>query len=59
MMATKKDPVCGMDVTPEQAAGMSEYQGETYYFCCPDCKRLFDQDPEIYVEQPVSGAGRR
>jgi YHS domain-containing protein len=24
-----QDPVCGMDVQPEQAAGQSEYQGRT------------------------------
>jgi len=28
-----KDPVCGMDVDPAKAAGTSEYQGTTYYFC--------------------------
>ena len=58
MMATHKDPVCGMDVKPEQAAGTSEYQGETYYFCCPDCKEQFDEDPESFVEQPATGIGR-
>jgi Cu+-exporting ATPase len=46
-----KDPVCGMDVNPEQAAGTSEYQGQTYYFCSPSCKQQFDQNPERYVSQ--------
>ena len=46
-MAT--DPVCGMDVKERSAAGQSSYQNETYYFCSPDCKRKFDQDPEVYV----------
>jgi hypothetical protein len=32
-MAEKvKDPVCGMEVDPQQAAGRSEYQAKTYYF---------------------------
>lgn len=44
------DPVCGMDVTPETAAGKSEYQGKTYYFCSPGCKRDFDKDPGRYVK---------
>ena len=49
-----KDPVCGMEVDPERAAGTSEYQGRTYYFCAPGCKRQFDQNPERYVEgQPM------
>jgi YHS domain-containing protein len=45
-----------MTVDPEQAAGQSEYEGEIYYFCCRECKRLFDQDPTNYVsEQPAAG----
>lgn len=44
-----KDPVCGMEVNPETAAGKSEYKGETYYFCAPGCKKAFDQEPEKYV----------
>ncbi len=28
-----KDPVCGMEIDPKEAAGKSEYQGQTYYFC--------------------------
>ena len=46
-----KDPVCGMEVNPEQAAGTSEYQGQTYYFCSPDCKRTFDGNPQQYATQ--------
>jgi Cu+-exporting ATPase len=49
MTDTFKDPVCDMDVTPENAAGTSEYNGQTYYFCSPGCKRSFDKDPEKYV----------
>ena len=45
------DPVCGMDVDPATAAGASEYQGTTYYFCSPGCKRQFDQDPQRFVAQ--------
>ena len=44
-----KDPVCGMDVTPESAAGKSEYKGQIYYFCPPGCKASFDKDPEKYL----------
>ena len=49
MADTYKDPVCDMDVTPETAAGTSEYNGTTYYFCSPGCKRSFDKDPEKYL----------
>ncbi len=49
MAETVRDPVCGMDVDPETAAGKSEYQGQTYYFCSPGCKRSFDKEPEKYL----------
>jgi YHS domain-containing protein len=44
-----KDPVCGMDVDPKTAAGKSEYDGQTFYFCSTGCKRSFDKDPEKYL----------
>ncbi len=48
-METQKDPVCGMQVAKETAAGQSEYQGKTYYFCNPGCKSKFDESPEQYA----------
>jgi Cu+-exporting ATPase len=45
----EKDPVCGMQVDPAKAAGKSEYQGKTFYFCNAACKRKFDAKPEEYV----------
>jgi YHS domain-containing protein len=44
-----KDPVCGMDVDEKTAQHRSEYQGQTYYFCAPGCKRAFDKEPEKYL----------
>jgi YHS domain-containing protein len=43
------DPICGMEIDPKTAAGTSEYQGQTYYFCSLGCKRTFDQDPQRYI----------
>lgn len=51
MQNTCKDPTCGMEVTPQSAAAKSDYQGQTYYFCCAGCKRSFDKDPEKYLSQ--------
>ena len=45
-----KDVVCGMQIDPNEAAGKSEYQGQTYYFCAPGCKRKFDADPQQFVK---------
>lgn len=44
-----KDPVCGMEIDPKESGGTSEYQGETYYFCSEHCKKVFDKEPEKYV----------
>ncbi len=48
------DPVCGMRVDPARAAGSSEHQGETYYFCSKGCKAKFDADPGRYLAAPGS-----
>lgn len=50
-MSTATDPVCGMEVDTTAAAGSSEYEGTTYYFCSTGCKRQFDRDPKSYVNQ--------
>jgi Cu+-exporting ATPase len=36
------DPVCGMSVDPNRAAGTSGRDGQTYYFCSTACKEKFD-----------------
>jgi YHS domain-containing protein len=51
-----KDPVCGMEVDDKTAAGQSVYQGTTYYFCSPGCKRAFDREPEKYLGSEGSQA---
>ena len=43
------DPVCGMQVDPANAAGRSEHDGRTYYFCSVACKSRFDASPEDFV----------
>ena len=48
VMAT--DPVCKMKIDESKAAGKSEYQGKTYYFCAMICKRKFDESPQTYVK---------
>jgi len=46
----EKDLVCGMQVDPAKAAGTSEYNGKTYYFCSKGCKTKFDGNPGQYVK---------
>ena len=48
------DPVCHMEVDPEDAAGKSAYKGRTYYFCAASCKERFDADPEGFLSPAES-----
>jgi YHS domain-containing protein len=47
-MAT--DPVCKMTIDEKNAAGKSDYNGQTYYFCSSVCKTRFDQNPQAYAK---------
>ncbi len=47
--AGEVDPVCGMTVAPERAAGHFEYRGHTYYFCGKGCLERFKADPAKYL----------
>jgi Cu+-exporting ATPase len=54
------DPVCGMDVTPEDAAGgHAEHGGTTYWFCHPRCREQFVADPTRYLEPSRAAAAGR
>ena len=44
-----KDLICGMEIEAATAAGTSEYEGQTYYFCSIGCKKAFDANPEEYI----------
>jgi Cu+-exporting ATPase len=46
----EKDVVCGMQVNPATAAGSSEHNGKTYYFCSKGCKAKFDAHPQQYAK---------
>jgi YHS domain-containing protein len=48
------DPVCKMDVDENSPAATSEYEGKTYYFCAPGCKKAFDSDPVKYLKDNKS-----
>jgi Cu+-exporting ATPase len=43
------DPVCGMAVDPQRAAGSWEYKGQTYYFCHVSCLERFRAAPESFL----------
>ncbi|MEQ1793518.1 MAG: heavy metal translocating P-type ATPase, partial [Nitrospira sp.] len=47
-----RDPVCGMMVQPETAAGSHVHEGKTYYFCATSCLTKFKSDPAYYLLPP-------
>src|SRR5579883_3330452 len=55
-LAVLTDPVCGMDVTPETAAGSSDYHGRTYFFCSRHCVERFRAEPDRFLP---GSSGRR
>jgi Cu+-exporting ATPase len=49
------DPICGMTVSPDTAAGRYDYNGATYYFCGLSCLERFRADPErVLSKKPLS-----
>ena len=45
-MAMVVDPVCGMHIDSEEAAGLPSYEGTTYYFCSQPCHDAFVANPQ-------------
>ena len=43
------DPICEMTVDIATARFTSVHEGQTYYFCCPACKKKFEADPAAYL----------
>jgi Cu+-exporting ATPase len=55
---TTRDPVCGMDVVPGEAAGGSaQHAGVTYWFCNVGCHDRFVADPARYISPPAGRPG--
>lgn len=50
-MAQATDPVCGMTVDTGTAKFTTQYQGETFYFCSPGCKKAFEKAPDQYLKR--------
>ncbi len=53
-ITTHRDPVCGMRIEAADAAGQSEYQGQTIYFCSSPCKERFDANPSQFSTQEAA-----
>ena len=47
--ARAKDPVCGMMVEPQRAAGKVTHGGKDFYFCSKRCAERFEKEPERFL----------
>ena len=54
MTKMAKDPICNMKVNKKTTVAPSEYEGRTYHFCAPGCKKAFDADPEFWSRRNES-----
>ncbi len=50
------DPVCGMLVDPITAKNRTEYDAQSYCFCCSGCKGKFLADPTKYLNPSAEPA---
>jgi YHS domain-containing protein len=39
-----------MTFDSSQADAQSTYQGQAYFFCSAECRKLFDENPEEYLQ---------
>lgn len=45
-----EDIVCRMIVDEtDPLTPTREFNGKTYYFCCVECKIMFDREPEVFI----------
>ena len=47
----ERDPVCRELIRFEEAKGISIFKNSKYYFCCPTCKKVFDNNPSAYADK--------
>jgi len=58
MADTVKDPVCGMDIRPQDAVAQEEHDGRTFYFCSHACRDTFLKDPHRYGHPTANSGGQ-
>lgn len=46
-----KDPVCGMELTPETAYSKVTYEERVLYFCSQKCENEFRKNPRKYISK--------
>ena len=44
-----EDPICGIELDPNEVEYSMNFEGTTYYFSSEECKQKFDKNPEEYT----------
>ncbi|WP_249221411.1 YHS domain-containing protein [Cupriavidus sp. KK10] len=44
-----RDPVCGMEISPQEAAASTEVDQKRYWFCSPHCEQALLANPAKYI----------
>lgn len=52
---TVMDPVCGMEVNPDESNWVVQHGGGDYYFCSEGCQEVFIRDPLRYIQMRNTG----
>jgi YHS domain-containing protein len=55
----ERDPVCGRELTREQALLSAEVKGRSYLFCSERCRMLFSIRPAWFVESAAEAPRRK
>jgi membrane fusion protein, copper/silver efflux system len=50
-VAAIEQTTCPVLAAPIDKNVFTEYKGKKVYFCCADCKKAFELDPEKYVSK--------
>jgi YHS domain-containing protein len=40
-----------MEIDSEETTFFTDYNGDMYYFCSPECKRQFDDHPDHFIRR--------
>lgn len=53
MIKTALDPVCDMEIRPEDAVAIERFEGHRVYFCSENCHEAFLDLPHSFVGWPA------
>jgi YHS domain-containing protein len=47
------DPVCGKRIKRQRAHIAIDFEGTTYYLCCPRCQADFEREPKKFARPEI------